>query len=334
MYCPFNICCHQYQISSCFEPHGILSHRLTLGPERKPSAVTFLHCSLSYDSNSGILSKGSLRLVYICLSPGIHTLLLTIHPVYISNYNSRSRYITKLVKHWSILSYFGFAPLFLLVSIALTVINTFSACLFDFHVGRINLGTFHAGFTSCCSGYSGSSIVLSCSITDSKSAAQSTSLWFGLSKSPFQWSQASVSEMLAGGLSLSLSTELQLILRIWRTFNTWVRSPGRSFADKGGGKRDISDNLNAAAQSCWKSDHDALTISSVSELCPMAVICLIGAQDFFRVAHRFWLPCHIPKKSWTLALLCNSLSSTSFFISESVSVFVESNSGSAPAKIP
>jgi len=44
------------------------------------------------------------------------------------------------MKHWRILFYFSFNPLFLHVSIALTVISSFSACLFDFCVGLINLG--------------------------------------------------------------------------------------------------------------------------------------------------------------------------------------------------
>jgi len=147
-------------------------------------------------------SKGSLRLLYICLSAGIHKLQLTICPWYISNYNSRSGYIKKLVKHWRILSYFLFTPLFLLVSISLTVINSFTSCLFDFRVGWINLGTFRTALTSCYSGYSGSSMLVSYSISDSTSAAQSSSLSFGLSKSPFQLSQSSLSEMLSGALHL------------------------------------------------------------------------------------------------------------------------------------
>jgi hypothetical protein len=36
---------------------------------------------------------------------------------------------------------------------------------------------------------------------------------------------------------------------------------------------------------------------------------------------------------WTLAILCNVLSSASFFISESLSVFILSNFGSVRAKI-
>jgi len=153
------------------------------------------------------------------------------------------------VKDCLILFYFFFTPLFLLVSIGLTVINTFSACLFDFHVGRINLGTFGAALTFCCTGHSGSSMQLSCSISDSTSAAQSSSRSFALSKSPFQWCQSSVSEMLSGVQISSVLTGWWLILRIRRTFKIWVRPPGRFFADKGGGKGDLSDNLNAATPS-------------------------------------------------------------------------------------
>jgi len=66
---------------------------------------------------------------------------------------------------------------------------------------------------------------------------------------------------------------------------------------------------------------------------PTAVICLFWARDYFWVAHMFWLACHISKNSWTLAILCNVLSCTSFFISESFSIFVVFNSGSLSAKI-
>jgi len=140
--------------------------------------------------------------------------------------------------------------------------------------------------------------------------------------------------MLSGALSLSLSTGWQLIFWIRRTFKIWVLPPGRSFADKPGGKGDLCDNLNAAAPSGWKSDQDALTISAVSEMYPTVVVCLFWARDSFWLAYRFWLPCHISKKSWSLTILCNFLSCASFVISESFSVFVVSNSGSVPAKIP
>jgi len=67
---------------------------------------------------------------------------------------------------------------------------------------------------------------------------------------------------------------------------------------------------------------------------PMAVICLFEAWDSFCVAHRFWLPCHISTKLWTLAILCNLFFSASLLISESFSVFIVSNDGSLMAKIP
>jgi len=95
----------------------------------------------------------------------------------------------------------------------------------------------------------------------------------------------------------------QLILWIQRKFKIWVCPPGSSFADKAGGKGDHSVNLNAAAPLCWKNDQDALTVSSMSEMYPTVDICLFWAQDFFSVAHRFWLPCHISKRSWTVAIL-------------------------------
>jgi len=162
---------------------------------------------------------------------------------------------------------------------------------------------------------------------------QLSSLSFGLSKSPFHLSQYSVSEMHSGVLSSSRSTGWRLILQIRWTFNIWVRPSGKSFADKNGGKGDLPGNLNAAASSCWKNGHDALTITSVSEMCPTAVIWLFWAQDSFWVPRRYWLPCHISKMSWTLAILWNFLSSASFFNSELLSVFVASHCGTAPAKI-
>ena len=215
----------------------------------------------------------------------------------------------KLVKHWRILSYFFFTPVFLLISIALTVINTVSARWCDFHEGQINPGTFGTALTSHCSGHSGSSILRSCSLSDSTSPAQLSSLSFGLSKSPFQLSQSAVSQMLSGGLLSSVSTGWRLILQIRRTSNIWVCPPGRYFAETGGCKRELSDNLNTATRSCWESNQGALNNSSVSEMYPTWVICLFRAQDPFWVAHRFWLPCYISKKSWTLAILCNFLPS-------------------------
>jgi len=182
-----------------------------------------------------------------------------------------------------------------------------------------NPGTFRMALASCCSGHSGFLISLSGSISDSSSTAQSSSLSFGLSKSPFQLSQSSVSEMLSGAPSSSLVTGWRLIILIQRTFNIRVHPPGRSFA---------------GTTSCWKSVQDAFTISPMSEMCPTAVICLFSMGDSFCVAHRFWLPCHISKMSWTMAILCNVLSSSSFIISESCSLFVISDTGLLPAKSP
>jgi len=239
-----------------------------------------------------------------------------------------------LVKHWYILFYFFVTPLFLLVSVALIVTNAISACLFHFRVGRINPGIYGMALISRCSWHSRSSMLVSCSVSDSMSTTQSSSLWFGLSKSPIKWSQSSVSEMLWVTLSSPILTRWRLILRIQQTFNIWDRPPERSFADKAGGEGDLSDNVSAAAPLWWKSDHDALPMSSVSEMYPMAVICFCWTQDSFWVACRFWLPCHISKTLWTLVVLCNFLSSTSFFISEPLSVFIVSNSVSARAIIP
>ena len=238
------------------------------------------------------------------------------------------------MKHWRVLFYCCFTPLFLLVSISLTVIKTDSTFLFDFRVGQINLGRFGAALTSHCSVQSRSSLLLSCSISHLTSALQSSSLSFGLSKCPFQWSQSSVSEMFSGALSSSHLTRWQLIFQIGRAFNVWFHPPGRSFADKGGGNGDLSDNLKAALPSCWESDQDALTISSVSELDPTAVICMFWVRDSFWLAPRISMSCHISKESWTLAILCNVLCSAFFFFSESFSVFIVSKSGSSPAKIP
>ena len=133
------------------------------------------------------------------------------------------------MKHGRILSYFFLTPLLLLVSIALTIINIFSACLFDYRAGQINPGTFGTALTFRSSGHSSSLMILWCCISDSMFVAQSFSLSFGLSKSPFQFSQSSVSRMLADVLSSSLSTGWRLTLRIRRTLNIWVSSLARFF---------------------------------------------------------------------------------------------------------
>jgi len=201
-----------------------------------------------------------------------------------------------LVNHWRILSYCCFTPLYLLVSITLTVVITYSGCLFGLHVGRINWGTFGVALTSRCSGYSRSSMLLSLSISDSTYATQLSSLSFELSNSSFQLSQSSVSEMLSGSPSSSLLTGWRLIPLIWQAFDIWVCPLGRFFADTAGGKGDLSDNWNAAAPSFWESDQDAVMISCMSEMYPTAVIYMWWVWDSFWVASRFWLPCHISKK--------------------------------------
>jgi len=97
-----------------------------------------------------------------------------------------------------------------------------------------------------------------------------------------------------------------------RAFNTWVRPPGITFAENADAKVVLCDNLNAATPSCWKFDQDALMISSIYQMNPMAVLWLFWPPDSFCVSCMFWLPCHISEKSWTLAILYNVLSSDSF----------------------
>jgi len=174
----------------------------------------------------------------------------------------------------------------------------------------------------------------SSSMSESLSASHSSSLSFVLPQSLSQWSQFSESEMLSGVVSWSLFAVSWSILVIRRTFNTWLRPPGRWFAAKAGGTGDLSDNLNIATPSCWEYDQDALTTFSVSEMYLTGVICMFRVRDSFCVVQRSWLPCHISEKSWTMAILCNVLSSTSRLISKSDSVFAISNAGSSPAIIP
>jgi len=236
--------------------------------------------------------------------------------------------------YWCILSYCFLIPLFLLVSNVLTVTNTISDCLFDVRWGRINLGTFGAAFTSRFSGISGSLMPLSRPISDSMSAAQSSSLSFGLSKSPFQVSQFLVSEMLSGALSLSHSTGCPSILLLRQIFNIGDRLPRRSFADKAGGNGDLSDILNAAAPSCWNFDQDALTISSISQMYATAVTSLFWVPDSFCVACRFGFCATSPKSRGPWPLCAIFLSSDSFFISKVFSVCFVSNTGWSPANNP
>jgi len=139
--------------------------------------------------------------------------------------------------------------------------------------------------------------------------------------------------MLSGAQSSSLWTGWRWLLQIGWIFNIWVWPPGLSFAAQAGDKGDLCDNWNAAGPSCWMSDQDALTISSMAKMYPIAVVSLFWEQDSFGVALRFWLPYHISKRSWTLAILCMFLSSVSVFISKLFCVFVVSNSGSVLAKI-
>jgi len=131
--------------------------------------------------------------------------------------------------------------------------------------------------------------------------------------------------MLAGALSSSLLVGWWSMRFIWPKFNMWVHPPGRAIAVKAGGKGELSDDLNAAAPSCLEIDQNALTISSVPEMYPMAVICLLSVQDSLCVARRFWLPCHNSKKLRMVAILRNVISSASMFISKTLSVFVISN---------
>jgi len=140
--------------------------------------------------------------------------------------------------------------------------------------------------------------------------------------------------MLLGALSSTLLTGWRSLLLVWRPFDSWVHPPASSCADKAVGNCDHSDNSNAAAPSSWKRDQDAMRLSSVSEMFPTAVIYVFRADDSLGVVCRFWLPCHISKKSWTLAILCNLLVSASRFNSKSLSVSNLSNLWSSPANIP
>jgi len=192
---------------------------------------------------------------------------------------------------------FLFTPWFPLVSITLTVTNTFSSCLVDVRFGRTDLGTYRVALRSCSSVHSGRLMPLLCLISVSSSDSQLSSLSLGSAKSPFQFSPLLVSEILSGAPCLSLLTGCGFILRIRRIFNIWVHPWGKSFADNAGGKGELSHNFQAAAPWCWKSNQEACTIYSLSEMYPTAVIWLSWAQDSFSVTRRFWLPCHISRQS-------------------------------------
>ena len=199
--------------------------------------------------------------------------------------------------YWLNLSYLLSFPLLLLVSVTLTVTNPFSACFIDLSGGWINPESFPVAFTMRFSGLSEPLMPLPGFMSDSFSASQCSSLSFGLSKSQFQLSQLSVSESLSGALSTSLQHGWRSILLILQTFNTWICPPKRFFADNAAGKGDLSDNWNAAVPLCSKFNPDALIISLVSEMYATVAVCLFWEHNSFCVAHRFWLPCHISKKS-------------------------------------
>jgi len=186
---------------------------------------------------------------------------------YYSAWISWSTYIKNQVKiHWRILSYIVLFPLFLFVSIVLTIINTLSGCFLDLRVGHINLATSGIADTFISAGLSEFPMPFSCSLSDSLSASKLTSLSFGFPKSPFQSYQLLVSAIQSGTISLSYLAGRWSILLMLGTFNTWDRPPVRSYADIPGGKGDLNDNWNTAAPSRWKSDQDLLTISAISEI--------------------------------------------------------------------
>jgi len=240
MCCPYHICCHWWLFSKWFDLVGCLPGRLRLGSVAKPSIVIFLHCSLSHSEIIYILPTDSLRLLYMCLSTTACMRLLTMHRQCISNWNSRSRYIQKLVKHWHILPYIVLNPIFLHLSITLILTNTCSTSPFEFHVRQMNSETFGAALTFCCSRVSGSSMPLPCSISDSKSATQACLLSLGLCMVSFQLRQFSVLEMLSGVHFSSLLTGKWSILLIRWIFQIWVHPPGRFFVYKACGKGDLS----------------------------------------------------------------------------------------------
>ena len=239
-----------------------------------------------------------------------------------------------VIIQWRTVPYFSLITLFLEVPIILTIINTFSAFFFGSHIDRINPWTSGVALTILCSSVLGSSLPLSSSISNSLCASQLSSLTFGLSNSPFQLTQISVSEMLSGELSTAPWSGWRSICLNWWTFNTWGRPPGMFFADKAGCKGDFSDNSNEAAPYWWKFDQDGLTICLVSEIYVMAVISLFWVRDSICVAHRIWLPYHISKNSLTLAVRCNFVCSAFLFLSMLFSVLVLSNAGLLLARNP
>jgi len=210
--------------------------------------------------------------------------------------------------------------MFLLVAIVPTVMETILSLLFELSIDRFNPGTFGVALTACCAWVSQSLTPFLGAIAVSLSASQSSSLSFGSPKSPFLSSQFSWSENLSGALSSSVTAASRSIRLLLWTFNTSVCLPGRLFADTAGGTGDLLANLNAATQSCKQFDLDALTISSVRRMYPMVIICFFWAQDSFCVAHRFWLPCHISKKLWTLTILCTFFWTSSLHFQVNISI--------------
>jgi hypothetical protein len=99
--------------------------------------------------------------------------------------------------------------------------------------------------------------------------------------STFQFSQPSVSTMHSGALSSWPSAGWRLIMQIRWTFKIWVHSQGRSFWDTAGSEGDVSINLNAATQSCWKSGQDAMRLTSEFELYLPVVLLLFWRQATF-----------------------------------------------------
>jgi hypothetical protein len=189
--------------------------------------------------------------------------------------------------HLHIVSHVLVFPIFLLISIVMPVINTCCALFYNHCVGGINLGTFGVAHKSHIFGLSGSSIALSRAMWDSCSASWLLLLSFRLSKLPFHSCQYLVSKKLTGALLLWYFAGSQLSHWIQRTFISSVCPPVTSFRDNADDTGDVSINVNAAALSVWKSEKDALMISSVSKINTKDVICLQSAWDSFRAVYRF-----------------------------------------------
>jgi len=209
-------------------------------------------------------------------------------------------------------------PLLLHVSIAVTVIKPWRACFIYLGVRRIDLGTYCMVQRTQCLGLPGSYIALPTSTLNLTTACQLYLPSFGLSKSQFLWSQFWMLEIFSSPCSSSLFVGWRLILLFG--FNKWVRPPERSFADNAVGKGHLPYNLNTAAAICGNLAQDNWTISSVSEMYPIAVICLVWEWGSVCIACRFWLHCYISNKLWTLAIVCNFRSSASLSIATLFSV--------------